>query len=407
MPNISLLEIAQLLGSNAVSGMAPKVGLKWPPPPPISVRKVVALTPSAIAQKYAVLGGPAGKMGPPTGAEDFCSDNTGRFRSYKNGVIYWSGVAGTKAFEVDGPILTKLLADSPSPAFGPQQGLGYPTSDVATAGTDTFISHFQKGAMYSKPTTGTHAVWGPIFDLYEKLGEAGGVLGFPITDVAGLSQNAPVDLFGDFENGGLFSKGGGTATQLAATVGNNSNTRSLQFVLSQVNAILDAAVANYNNTKGPDDYAVAMQGGPALQDPNNPITDYSVIGALTQNRQYKLQQNLFVSVPIWKDVTIGITFDLLLSLAGPTSVAAKVTTASVNIDTHGNPAIPASDVQKYHDKIMVLASQAGADISLPVGISFLSAKVLTTPIGVAELTAQNFQDLGGPGALVLLFEPLL
>jgi hypothetical protein len=128
---------------------------------------------------------------------------------------------------------------------------------------------------------------------------------------------------------------------------------------------------------------------------------------VTQNRQYRLQQDLFVSVPIWKDVTIRITFDLLLSLAGPTSVAAKVTTASVNIDTHGNPAIPDSDVQKYHDKIMVLASQAGADISLPVGIYFLSAKVLTTPIGVAELTAQNFQDLGGPGALVLLFEPLL
>ena len=402
MGNISLLETGQLLGSNTVSGMAPKVGLKWPPPPPISVRKVVALTPSAIAQKYAALGGPAGKMGPPTGAEDFCSDNTGRFRSYKNGVIYWSGVAGTKAFEVDGPILTKLLADSPSPAFGPQQGLGYPTSDVATAGTDTFISHFQKGAMYSKPTSGTHAVWGPIFDLYAKLGEAGGVLGLPIADVVGLSQNAPVDLFGDFENGGLLSKGGGTATQLAA---DNSNTRSLQFVLGQVNAVLDAAVANYNNTKGPDDYAVAMQGGPALQDPNNPITDYSVIGALTQNRQYKLQQNLFVSVPIWTDVTIGITFNLLLSLGGSNSVTAKVTTASVNIDTHGNPKIPASDVQKYHDKVMVLAAQAGTDISLLPGIFFLSAKVLTTNAGILELTAQRFQDLGGPGALVLLYEP--
>src|ERR1700687_3922176 len=43
MSNISLRQIAQSLGSDNVSGMAQKVGLKWPPPPSVSVRNLVAL----------------------------------------------------------------------------------------------------------------------------------------------------------------------------------------------------------------------------------------------------------------------------------------------------------------------------------------------------------------------------
>ncbi len=52
MPDISLLEFARFLGSDRTSGMAQKVGLKWPPPPSISVRNLVQL---------------AGLPSPPTG----------------------------------------------------------------------------------------------------------------------------------------------------------------------------------------------------------------------------------------------------------------------------------------------------------------------------------------------------
>jgi hypothetical protein len=41
MANISLVEYARFLGSNKVSGMAQKVRLVWPPPPPVSVRNLV------------------------------------------------------------------------------------------------------------------------------------------------------------------------------------------------------------------------------------------------------------------------------------------------------------------------------------------------------------------------------
>jgi hypothetical protein len=42
MSSISLRQTAQSLGANNVSGMTQKVGLKWPPPPPVSVRDLVA-----------------------------------------------------------------------------------------------------------------------------------------------------------------------------------------------------------------------------------------------------------------------------------------------------------------------------------------------------------------------------
>ena len=43
MAVISLLQVAHFLGSNMGSGMSQKVGLKWPPPPPISVRNLANL----------------------------------------------------------------------------------------------------------------------------------------------------------------------------------------------------------------------------------------------------------------------------------------------------------------------------------------------------------------------------
>jgi hypothetical protein len=43
VPSISLGPFAIALGSNSVSGMAQKVGLKWPPPPLISVRNLIGI----------------------------------------------------------------------------------------------------------------------------------------------------------------------------------------------------------------------------------------------------------------------------------------------------------------------------------------------------------------------------
>jgi hypothetical protein len=52
MTEISLLKYARLLGSNTVIGMAEKVGLT-PPPPPISVRNIIALAGRTIFSPFA------------------------------------------------------------------------------------------------------------------------------------------------------------------------------------------------------------------------------------------------------------------------------------------------------------------------------------------------------------------
>ena len=43
MPGISVREFSRFLGAGELSGMALKVGLRWPPPPPVSVRNLASL----------------------------------------------------------------------------------------------------------------------------------------------------------------------------------------------------------------------------------------------------------------------------------------------------------------------------------------------------------------------------
>jgi hypothetical protein len=68
MNAISVREFGKLLGSYAVSGMAQKVGLKWPPPPPISIRNIahiagIPLTPTNLQLVWIV--GNSVTMHPP------------------------------------------------------------------------------------------------------------------------------------------------------------------------------------------------------------------------------------------------------------------------------------------------------------------------------------------------------
>lgn len=52
MSIVNLRHVAQSLGSDKVSGMAHKVGLKWPPPPSVSVRNLAALATQNIIIAY-------------------------------------------------------------------------------------------------------------------------------------------------------------------------------------------------------------------------------------------------------------------------------------------------------------------------------------------------------------------
>ena len=55
-PYKSFIRLAHALGSNRVSGMAEKVGLHWPPPPPISVRNLVKLAGGRVSFAASAMG---------------------------------------------------------------------------------------------------------------------------------------------------------------------------------------------------------------------------------------------------------------------------------------------------------------------------------------------------------------
>jgi hypothetical protein len=72
MPSISLRPFTAALGSNSVSGMAQKVGLKWPPPPPISVRNLMRIAGQPLKPTHLVPqgGGPVTPVKPILNWED-------------------------------------------------------------------------------------------------------------------------------------------------------------------------------------------------------------------------------------------------------------------------------------------------------------------------------------------------
>jgi CubicO group peptidase (beta-lactamase class C family) len=91
-----------------------------------------------IGEKYAQLGGASGFLGAATSAETVCPDQTGHFRLYKNGSIYWT--PATDAHEVHGAIHDKW-----SSLGWEESWLGYPTTDETAEAGGGRVSIFQNG----------------------------------------------------------------------------------------------------------------------------------------------------------------------------------------------------------------------------------------------------------------------
>ena len=150
-------------------------------------------TEGPIFQRMMSLGGPS-KVGAPTQDDATTTDGTGRwniFQRFSPGPflttsIYWSPVVGSGS--VSGPIRDHWIALNYE--NGP---LGYPVSDtLRTSDRTSTYTNFAKvvggavvsrGAIYSSPTTGTRAVWGPVYDHWKSLGYENGSLGYPTSDV--------------------------------------------------------------------------------------------------------------------------------------------------------------------------------------------------------------------------------
>src|SRR6266545_7212804 len=97
---------------------------------------------SEIDDKYADLDGAGGFLGAPVSAEQATPGNTGRFRHFAGGSIYWT--AGTGAHEVHGAIRDKWQELGWERSF-----LGFPlTDETATPNDDGRYNHFEWGSIY-------------------------------------------------------------------------------------------------------------------------------------------------------------------------------------------------------------------------------------------------------------------
>src|ERR1700746_3446658 len=108
---------------------------------------------SAIDDKYSQVGGAAGFLGAPKGAEVQCSDPTLRKRDYGYGSIYFQE-SQPAAHEVHGDTTKKYYSESAETGF-----LKYPISDeLVLPDCIGRVSHFNGGDIYWSPTTGAFEV---------------------------------------------------------------------------------------------------------------------------------------------------------------------------------------------------------------------------------------------------------
>jgi uncharacterized protein with LGFP repeats len=130
---------------------------------------------TAIAMRYAALGGSASYLGNPTSTEYDVAG--GRARNFNGGRLYWS--ASTAVRSVSGAILAKYLAGG-----GPAT-LGFPTSDGVNV-TGGRAGYFTGARIYWSSATGAHTLRGPILSKYLAAGGPSGY-GLPSTDVVKVS----------------------------------------------------------------------------------------------------------------------------------------------------------------------------------------------------------------------------
>ncbi len=158
---------------------------------------------SAIARKYAQLGGAKGFLGPVVTPERANSDRRGRVARYRNGNIYWTPTTG--AHEVHGAILTQYGSQ------GSVNGaLKYPTSDTRTSSDKAArYSNFEGGRIYYRGSAGTFAVANPVFLKHEQFGGVHGVLGYPVTSLRATSDGRA--RYQDFQKGRIYVRAGRAA----------------------------------------------------------------------------------------------------------------------------------------------------------------------------------------------------
>lgn len=134
------------------------------------------------------------RLGLPT-SEEQAEGSGDRVQLFQNGQVHFRASLG--AFALTGAVLDRWVA-----LGGVGSPLGFPTTDAeALADGVSSSGHFEQGAIYSNPTTGTHELTGNLrIDYEQKYGGPNGGLGLPIANEATAASG---DHFVDFQHGVL------------------------------------------------------------------------------------------------------------------------------------------------------------------------------------------------------------
>lgn len=136
-----------------------------------------------INSKHEQSGGVNGSLGRPVSNVSVTSDGLAFFRLYEIGAIYLK--IGGIPHELHGSIYNKWKD------IGAELSeLGYPLSDQtpSSSGDGGYFNLFEHGAIYSTPSTGTHAIYGDIYNRWKTLGAELSELGYPLTDVENVIE---------------------------------------------------------------------------------------------------------------------------------------------------------------------------------------------------------------------------
>ncbi|GHE10636.1 N-acetylmuramoyl-L-alanine amidase [Klenkia taihuensis] len=146
---------------------------------------------------YVRQGGPAGALGFPV--SDPQARSGGLLSTFQRGSIAWSPRTGAR-------VLDETFSAAYDARGGVTGPLGFPTTDVFTAGGAGRGLHTEGGNLYWSPSTQAANVSGRIYQLFAQQGYEYGPLGYPLGDAeqvaGGLRQR--------FQRGEVFSSALGT-----------------------------------------------------------------------------------------------------------------------------------------------------------------------------------------------------
>ncbi|WP_437584410.1 cell wall-binding repeat-containing protein [Paramicrobacterium sp. CJ85] len=171
-----------------------------------------------IGRSYIALRGPVGVLGYPTSNPKSERDG-GSSQQFQKGALYYSPKFSIHRLE--GEIRNSYVA-----LKGPSGTLGYPLDGQSSLGGDKVMQPFEKGALYSTKSLGTHLMLSAMKTAYDKAGGAKGRLGFPIDSTV---KNSDGSMLQRFQNGTLVISKSGVASTTDRIYGSDRYATSVKI----------------------------------------------------------------------------------------------------------------------------------------------------------------------------------